>query len=463
MMAGLGSVLNTARDALAAQSFGLSVTGQNIANATVPGYVRRDAVLQTRAVGGQTYGSVEIVGMRRATDLFAARRLYESAGLGSAAKEHERQLSQVEALFNDFQGSGLSDSIDALFGSFASLASNPADPSGRIGVLDRAEAFAARANDTANALVTQEADLLHQATEATRAVNERAQDLARVEKEIVLARGGGGDAADLLQEREALLRDLAEYVDIRVVENGEGGISVQASGATLVEGGRANSLSIDLDANGAIRLWGSMASGSKTEVTRYLTGGKLAGIKETRDVDIAQVKTKLDDLVHGIATAVNQQHRAGYGLDGETGRDLFDVSAVAQGAARSIKVSSDVLDDPDSIAAAGAATSLPGGSDNAIALVRLASSPILAGNTQSPGTAYGALISDIGLRSRRAQDTAEHRDSVHAQLENLFQSVSGVSLDEEMIQLSKFQRAFEASSKVITIVDQLLADLMRTI
>jgi flagellar hook-associated protein 1 FlgK len=462
-MAGLGSVLNTARDALAAQSFGLSVTGQNIANASTPGYVRREAVLQTKAIGGQTYGTVEVQGLRRATDMFTTRRLYESVGLGSAASEHQRQLAQVEALFNDFQGAGMADSLDQLFGSFSSLAANPSDPSSRIGVLDRVATFASRANATANALVTQEGELLQQARETVTATNERAQDLARVEAQISIARASGGDAADLLQERESLLRDLGEMVDIRVIENGDGSIMVQAAGSTLVEGTRANALSLDLDANGQIRLFGSTAGGRSTEITRYLTGGKLAGIKEARDVDIFNVKTKLDELVFGVGTAINTQHAAGFGLDGQNGRDLFDLPATAAGAARAIRVSADVLDRPEAIAAAGSATSLPGGSDNAIALVRIGSSPILNGNTETPGSAYGALVADVGLRSRRAQDTAEHREAVHAQLENLFQQQSGVSLDEEMIQLSKFQRAFEASSKVLTIVDQLLAELMQAI
>ena len=71
---GLGSVLNTARDALTAQSYGLTVTGQNIANATTPGYVRREAILQTKALGTQVFGTVEVGGMRRATDLFTQRR-----------------------------------------------------------------------------------------------------------------------------------------------------------------------------------------------------------------------------------------------------------------------------------------------------------------------------------------------------------------------------------------------------
>jgi flagellar hook-associated protein 1 FlgK len=116
--------------------------------------------------------------------------------------------------------------------------------------------------------------LFQQAQEAVAAANERAQDLARVESQISIARASGGDAADLLEERENLLRSLGEIVDIRVVENGEGAIVVSASGSTLVEGARANSLSVELDPDGKLQLFGSTASGSKTDITRYLSGGK---------------------------------------------------------------------------------------------------------------------------------------------------------------------------------------------
>ena len=462
---GLGSVLNTARDALTAQSYGLTVTGQNIANATTPGYVRREALLQTKALGTQAFGTVEVGGMRRATDLFTQRKLYESIGLGASAQEQNRQMSQVEALFNDFQGAGMSDALDQMFGSFSSLAANPSDPATRISVLDRAEAFAQRANDTSNALATQRNEMFAQAQEAVKNVNERAKDLARVEAEITIARSGGGDPSDLLQEREELLRSMGEIVNVRVIEDGEGRAVVSAAGATLVEGANFNQLSLDLDDNGAIRLWSSSASGAKSEVTRFLTGGTLGGLKEARDVDLFKVQSQLDDFVWGVGDAINQQHAAGVGLDGQTGRNIFDLGPGpgAANTARSIKISADVLGQPDRVAAASAAGSLPGGSDNAIELVRLGTRPILAGGTQSPGTAYGALIADVGLRTKRAQDTAEHREAVHAQIENLFQSQSGVSLNEEMIQLTKYQRAFEAASKVLTTVDGLLEDLMRAL
>ncbi|HEY5957022.1 MAG TPA: flagellar basal body protein, partial [Polyangiaceae bacterium] len=77
-MAGLTGLLNTARDALTTQSFGLNVAGQNVANANTPLYVRREAVIETRALGTQTTGSVTSAGMRRAVDAYADRRFFEA-------------------------------------------------------------------------------------------------------------------------------------------------------------------------------------------------------------------------------------------------------------------------------------------------------------------------------------------------------------------------------------------------
>ncbi len=459
-MAGLNGLINTVRGALSAQSFGLSVTGQNIANAATPGYVRREAVLQTRAVGDQTYGTVEALGLRRATDVYTSRRYYESISLGAAASEHHEKLQQIEALFNDFQGAGLGSSLDALFGAFSSLSANPADPATRAAVLERAETFAVRSNDIANALTTQRDDLLHEARETVKSVNTLAEDLARIERQIALAKGGGSDASDLLEEREALLRKLGELVDVRVIEDGAGGIVVQAASSTLVEGGRANGLGVDLAPDGTMRVFATPNSGPPTEVTRFLSGGKLAALRETRDVDLFETQSALDQFVFDVGSAINAQHAAGFGLDGVSGRNLFDLGT-ASGAARAVRVSADVFDRPERIAAAGSAGSLPGGSDNAVALVRLGSSPIAGGST--PSTAYSSIVADVGLRVSRAQGEVAHREAVHAQLETMWQSTSGVSLDEEMIALSKFQRAYEAASRVLATVNQLFDDLLQVV
>jgi flagellar hook-associated protein 1 FlgK len=465
-MGSISQLLNTARDGLSAQSYGLGVTGQNIANVNTPGYVRREAMLETRALGSQTTGTVQAVGLRRVTDAFLQRRQYEATGLTSAASEHDRRLASAEALFNDASGTGLSSAVGALFSSFSQLAANPSDPTARRNVLDSAAGFSQRVSDTADTLAEGRADLLRDAQATTGQINESARGIARLNGEISSAEAQGEDAADLKDQRNRLLMDLATLVDVKTINSGGGSGSsmvVQVSGTTLVDGSEARTLGVDLDSDGSLRIMASREGGQATEVTKFLSGGKLAGIRETRDVDLVAISKKLDDFAFDVSTAINQQHQQGFGLDGSTGRDLFAVNATAAGAARSLKVSGDVLGKPEALGASGSAGTVPGGSDNAALLSALGSAPIVFGGSRSAAQAYGDIVGDVGSRRSSARSMLESREAIGAQITAMHEAVSGVSLDEEFVNLTKFQRAYEASARVLTVADELLQQLINTI
>lgn len=463
MASSLTQLLNTARDGLTAQSYGLGVTGQNVANVNTPGYVRRQAQLETHALGTQTTGTVHAAGLRRVTDQFLERRHYESAGLLSGAQEHDQRLGSVEALFNDLSGTGLGSSIDALFQSFSRFAASPSDPTVRLSVLDSADALSQRVRDTADTLAQSRQDLLQDAQSVVGQINDNALAIARLNKQIAAAESQGHDAADLKDQRDKVLLDLASQIDVRTIISGSGSMIVQSSGTTLVEGEEARELSVDLAGDGSMRLLASRGGGAPTEITRFLTGGKLAGIQEARDVDLFDVATKLDRFVFDVATAVNAQHALGFGLDGVGGRDLFDVGPTFEGAARGLRVSADVAGNPSALAASGSATAGPGNADNAALLSGLSETAVVFGNTRTAAEAYGDLVGDVAARRARATTMIESREAIHAQIEAMHEALSGVSLDEEFVELTKFQRAYEASARVLTTADELLQELINRV
>ncbi|HEY3495645.1 MAG TPA: flagellar hook-associated protein FlgK [Polyangiaceae bacterium] len=452
MSQGLTGLLHTALDGLAAQSFGLQVTGQNITNVNTPGYARRDPQLQTR---GQGLTGVDVTGMRRVTDAVVERRQLQTNGLASAASERDSQLSRLEALFDDAGGSGLGDALSAFYGSFSGLANNPTDPTARANVLARAEALTGRIRSTADEVATGRNDLLTKAQDVVKDVNERAGQLVKLNQQIVQVRAAGGDTSNLEDQRQQVLLGLAPLIDVTTITQESGAMIVQASGTTLVDELSARTLSIDLAPGGDLRLLAQTSGGSATDVSKYLTGGKLAGIKEARDVDFKQIATNLDAFALGVANQVNAQHTAGFGLDGVGNRAFFDVSG---GNARTLKLSSQVAGNPNALAAASTATTAPGGSDNAVLLSRLSLQPAVG--SRPPTEAYSDLVGDVGQRKRSAADNLVVRDAVAAQVTAMRESTSGVSLDEEMVALSKYQRAYEASAKVISTVDQLLEELI---
>jgi flagellar hook-associated protein 1 len=462
-MAGLNNLLNVARDALTAQSYGLNVTGQNIANASTPGYVRRVALLETQNLGSQSGGGVRAAGLSRVTNDFIERRENQATGTSMAASTRDQTLASIEALFNDGAGTGLGSALSDVFASFSALAANPNDTTTRANVLAAAGAFADRANATGNTLAQTRMDLLQEAQDTVDQVNQRAQEIAKLDMQIAQASMQGDDASDLKDQRTQKILNMSGLINTHTFTDGSGNTVVQVAGTTIVDGQNARSLSLDLHADGSIKLLANQSGGGGSEITQFLTGGKLGGIKEARDKDLFDVSQKLDALVFDVGTAINTQHALGVGSDGGSGRNLFDVGGAPANAARNVRVSVDVFDHPERIAAAGNVFSLPGGSDNAVLLSKIFDTQIAVGNSKTAAQAYGDLVGSIGSSRASSQRDVETQAAILSQVQSMHQSQSGVSLEEEMVNLTKFQNAYQAASKMIGVADQLMQTLLNTV
>jgi flagellar hook-associated protein 1 FlgK len=459
-MAGLNSLLSLTKDALGAQSYGLDVTGQNVSNVNTPGYVRREAILQSRAAGTATYGGVDVKGLRRTFDQFVAGRYLDASGLSASADARDGALGNIEAIFNDAAGAGLGSSISALFASFQTLSTNPSDPSARAAVLSSATDFANKVRGASDAITTQRSELYSQAQGTTSEINDRAKQIAGLNQQISVAEAEGHDAADLKDKRDNLLDELSQRVDVHTFIDGQGQFVVRSAGTTLVEGSVAASLSVSIGSTGNLQIFAKQGSSGSVDVTSQVVGGSLGGIREARDVDAIAVMQKLDQFAYDVATKINGQHAAGVGLDGSTGLSLFSVSAAPQGAAASLTLDAGMVGHPEKLAAASSNASLPGGSDNAALLAGLASQPFASGATRTAAEAYSDIVGDVGSRKAGALRDAETRDAMKAQTKSMRDSTSGVSLDEEMVNLSRYQRAYEAATKLLQTVDQLMATLI---
>lgn len=460
---GLTDILNTARDAMAAQTFGLTVTGQNVSNVNTPGYVRRQALLETRDMGDRNFGSVNVAGLRRVADEFVDQRHLSLTGLSAEASQRDQLLSQAEALVNDFEGTGLSSSINGLFSSFSSLASLPTDPTVRATVLQRADTFSNQVRTTSNQLSNFRTDLFSQARDVTAQINSKLDSVAELSGRINESQARGDEPADLKDKRDSILSELAELVEIRTYTDGNGQLVVQGPGATLVQGETARHLDIDIAPGGKLRVLAQKAGGTGGDVTAFLNGGQLSGILQVRDTDLVEMMSDLDELAFHVAGEINAVHSAGFGLDGQSGRELFSVSAGVAGAAASLRLSADVAGQPDRVAASSSAVALPGDASQAVLLARVAESPIAGLGNLDPAQAYGRLVGRVGQRKSDAANTLSTREAMTAQVQVIRDSVSGVSLDEEMVSLTKYQRAFEAASRVFTTADRLLEDLINTL
>jgi len=145
-------------------------------------------------------------------------------------------------------------------------------------------------------------------------------------------------------------------------------------------------------------------------------------------------------------------------LDDSTGNSFF-----AGTSASDMAVNQDIAADVNKIAAAASLAGLPGDNSNAISIANLQNELAMSGNTATFDDFYNSLISSIGNEVRKAAVNFDHQSAVVTHLNNYRESVSGVSLDEEMVNLIKFQHAYDAAAKLIVTVDEMLITLINMV
>ncbi len=460
MSSSIFGLMGIARDGLLAQEAGIDLTGQNISNVNTPGYVRRTPVFEVRATPDGSAGGVQVASFARSFDGLTFARVVQEQGRQGSAQTRSDALGQVQSILAPASG-GIGDKMSALFASIQTMSANPSDLGTRSVVLSQASDLAVTFQRTASDLTTTRSDLLQKAQSAAGDANSALSEIAKLNIEIANAQGRGDNAADLRDRRDTLVRDLGTSVGARAIEDKSGMITVFAAGTTLVNGADAASVSVGLDASGAMAVKATRADGSVVDMTSSLSEGKMGGFRQARDVDIPASLAQVDTLAFNLATKLNTIHQAGFGLDGSTGRPLFTPPTGIAGTAYSLTVDAAMIDHPERIAAAGSAADVPGGNDNAVALGAVASQAL--GASSSPGVAVGAIEADIGARKSSSDQELSLRQDTVAQATSLNESSSGVSLDEETVNLTKYQRAFQASTKVLQTADALLDDLLKSL
>ena len=452
-MGSLNALLGTIQDGLAAQQAGLDVTGQNITNVSTPGYVDRSAVLEEQPLGG-----VNVAEIQRSFNSFTYSQVLVAHGQNTSSQTLSSTLGEAQAVVAPQGGAAVSDMMNTFFSSLQTLTANPSDPSTRSAVLASAAQLAQSFSTTASGLSQLQSSIFSQAQSYATALNTSLSQIASLNSQISQAQASGDNAPDLRDQRDTLVTSVADTIGAKVVADPSGSVTLFAAGGVLVGGNKASALEVSLDASGAMKFAVSNPGGVPIDLTSGVTQGKLGGLREARDVDIANTATQLDQLAYNFSNAVNAVQSTGYGLDGVSGRPLFAPPATVAGAAAAMTVDPSVAGQPGNIGAAASAQDVPGGNDVAIQLAQLATQPLNGGG--SPSSQFASLASQLGSAKSAADTDAATRADMMTQAENLNSSASGVSLNEEMVNLTRFQQAFQASTQVLQTTDSLLSQFM---
>lgn len=461
---GLFQALETGKRALLTHQLNMSTIGQNIANVDTPGYSRQRAEKTStdplRTALGMLGSGVTISQVRQVRDLFLGNQFrQENKSLGRWDFK-EKILSQVETMFNEPSGESLRSHMDAFFNSFSQLANAPESITNRNDVLSKAKTLVNDFRQIDGRLKALSSSIDRDLSIRIQEINQNAAEVASLNLQIVRIELDGTMANDLRDKRDLLIDGMSRVVDINTLEEPSGAVRVMIGAMSIVDG--KESYEIDAVAQtvrGSIK--NLLVFKGTNQVIKNLNG-ELRGLVELRDTTIPSMIKKLDDLAATFASQINSIHRAGFGLrtgsafTAPTGNDFFSSSSLSAG---TIEINLAVLNDVSLIAASQSGE--PGDASNALLLSRLRDVKVLSSSGQTFNEFYGALIGGVGVETRDAQRFRSNAELVVQQISNAREAVQGVSLDEEMTELIRAQRAYEAAARVITTIDQALETVIR--
>lgn len=499
--------LEVARKALFAQQRGLYTTGHNIANVNTEGYSRQRSNFVASApyppqtffkpkIPGQMGTGVEIGTVQRVRDQFLDFQYRLENSRTSYWAKRSEAMSRMEELLNEPSENGLATTIDRFWQSLHDLVDNVDNAGARSVVAHRGLAVAETLNYLSRSLQSIRADLKDQIEVSVGHVNSLVRQINDINGQIVKIEPHGLLPNDLYDERDRLIDELSKYVNVRVhyTSSSEGAPEI-ADGLASIEllDSQGNSIGNGvflLDVRGVGSLKDSVnefkveySDSGHNEVTRISVSGydgvedlalldaigsisalvKAYGYEnpDEGEVNYPYILDQLDQLARALAEEFNNQHEKGFDVangeqvvhffvntDGDTDPALIT--------AENLTVNQEILNNPNLIAA-----SLPGegsqNANNALALAEVFDKPNTTYlNGASIRDFYTLLIGEIGVKGQEAMRMKENTEVLRVQVDEQRQSVTAVSLDEEMTNLIKFQHAYNAAARNITALDEML-------
>ncbi len=518
-MAGLFNTLNVAVKGLNAQQTSLHTTSHNISNINTPGYSRQRVELKadtayTYSNVGQLGTGVKLEGVVRMVDDFVTDQIRKENSALNQYMAKDNVMSQIEKVFNEPSDTGLNFAMDEMFNSWQELSKNPESLNAQSIVAEKSKTFAETLNHMASQIDGLKGDTVSNIEKKALDMNSLVERLNKVNEQIFNITVKEQSPNDLLDERDLLMKEMNGLADMTAKYDKWGRVSLTLAGKELTSKENPVKLSvvsgIEPDSEGMVKL--KIAVGGDISKIEEITlsaeaaegyeegspvfydekpdadpkvalakissgeiGGNLEAIKEI-DARIEE----LDQFAQGTARMINTVHNTG-----DNGMDFFTfeqnaVNPTGEQTALNFRVNPDLLKDESKVATGIEDDSPEGDGSRALAIANLRHTKInfkdvgsIAGNYDDKtmkfedavggatmNGSYNNIVTKVGISTQQAANMVKNEEAVMAQLTNRRESVAGVSLDEEVTNLMKFQRGYEANSRVISTLSEMLDTLI---
>lgn len=432
----------------------LEVTSHNIANANNPAFSRQRIIFETDISdlnAGKVWGNgVRIADVQRVRDSLIEAHIRETNSKFYNNSRQSQLINNIESFFAEPGDLGLSNLFAGFFNSFDELATAPNSLPLRSNVINAAQKLAAKVNSVNSSFIRLKKDIKDEFQNQVQAINTLLKQIYQINKEQFNNSYKGLAVNDLLDKRDELINQLSQIVNISVTIDQNNNASISIGGALAVDGLHAAEFEV-AEENGKLNL--KLKGGN---IPIVLNGGNLNALSVIYSEKIPEYQQKIDQIVNSFVDAVNQAHSQGYSITNppQTGLNFFDSYENGK-----LKVNETILNNPEMISVSADGDSANG--DIALQIAGLRDAQLVNGSTIIDS--YSAFINGLGNDALLQSNFAQSNDLVLSQLEDQRQSLSGVSIDEEMTNVLKFQRSYEASAKLITVADEMIKTILEMV
>ena len=449
----LSSFLSIARSALLAQQRAMDVTGHNVANAQTPGYSRQRLTTTAAEPLWSAWGTigrgVSTGSVTRVRDTFLDGNYRRESGSLGTATTLNSFLSQVEGALGEPSDTGVAAALDGMFKGFGDLANDPTNGATRDIVRQSATRLTQLLHSLDSRIVQAQSDAVERLRADVDQVNSLSGRIAALNAQILAAGGPDHSAPDLEDQRDTLVDQLSGLVGVNVVTHDDGTVGVIAGDALIVDAGAAQTLVVRQVGAGY-----GVGLASATDVIDPQSGS-LKALTDLASTVLPGLRGQLDAFTASLVTEVNAVHRSGFTLAGVGGTDFFDPASLTAG---TITLAADVQASSGAIAAS--ATGAPGDGAIALQLAGLGSKAVSALGGRTLREFYTQVSQVVGAGVSNSQVDADTAQTLVDNADSQRTSVSGVSLDEEMVALIAQQQAYGAAARLVNVADTMMQQLL---
>ena len=465
-MLGLFGTLNLAARSLQTQQQGVEVAGHNLANASNPAYSRQRLEIQTSTPLQTNIGALgtgaDAVAIRQLRDTLLDQQIQGETSATSFLQSQQTALQYAQAAIGEqLQGTslttdatsnvgspgGLASDLSGLFNSFQDLSTAPSLMTSRQEVISQAQQLTTQFNQVDQRLTSINDQLNQSVQTEVGSANQLLSDIAGLNHQIAGSEAGTGAANDLRDLRQQKVEALSQLINVQFSTDSNGEAHLSAGGQLLVTGGTVQDTLETYDSGGGQLLVRTAGAGNPLTPS----AGSIAGTIDVRDGALKSLRDGLNHLATQIISQVNTAYRSGYDLNGNTGADFFTGTNASD-----IGVNAALANDPSSLQTSGSAGAA-GDNQIALALAQMANTKQAALGNQTFAQSYNGTVTDLGTALNSVNSKLSDEQVVQTMLKDQRNSVSGVSIDDEMTNLVMFQRAFQASAHLVSVVDQMLS------